>query len=824
VTTFRRTLNPGAPRRLDRAALIVGLLAAGWLVLAPARALGQPRLPPAPRITAIAITNIGPQAVSEALIRGNIRSKEGENYSAVVVNEDIKNLSATGYFDNVRVSETRTEDGLQLLYVLQGRPKVTEILFTGNTKFAKDKLNKQISTRVGEPLDELKLFRDTLEIKKLYEKAGYPRVLVNYVPTRDNRTGRAAVTFEITETPKVRVVDVQFEGNAAFTDKKLRGQLKTKRHWWLSWLTRSGVLKEDQLEEDRERLGELYRSAGYIDFDLREVRQVQQGTNRVVLQFVLSEGRQYKVGAVGFRGVTLFPTNDLAQKLTMGVGQTFTPQGLLRDTEAVQDSFGTKGYIDTRVQPRRQPNTTTGTMDLLYDVAEGDEVRIEKIEIRGNSKTKDRVIRRELAVYPGETFDMVGVKVSQARLEGLNYFEKVDRQAEQTDIPNRRNLVISVVEKNTGNVQLGAGFSSIDSLIGYVEVSQANFDLFHPPYFTGGGQKARLRLQLGTERKDFQLSFEEPWFLERKLTATVDLFYRDLDFLSQDDTYTQQDAGMRLGLRRALYESRKATLVGGLNYTLQQIDIDLNPNLHGPIVKTVNDPFPGVIVEPANVSEEIEREAGSFLESKVGGSLTWDTRNSYILPNKGQRTELRAELGGGPLGGDVSFYSLELRHSRYIRGLAKGHLLELGARTGVAEEFGDTEFVPIFERYFLGGLDSLRGYRYRDVGPQDEFGEPLGGNTFWYGFAEYSVPVFGQSDSANRGMNVRAAVFYDIGMVYAGSWDWDLGYYADNWGLGLRLNLPIGPLRLDYGVPIHNSSGDAGSGRFQFSVGYQRDF
>ena len=319
--TFRRTLEPRRRRRLDRAALLVGLLAAGLLVLVPARLAAQPLGLSPVKITRVAITNIGPQAVSDALIRANIRAKEGESYNAVVINEDIKNLSATGYFDNVRVAEEQTEGGLSLLYVLQGRPKITDILYTGNTKFEKAKLDKRISTKVGEPLDELKLFRDTLEIKKLYEKSGYPRVTVNYVPSRDNRTGRATVTFEITEAPKIRIADVQFEGASAFTQKKLRGTLKTKRHWWLSWLTRSGILKEDQLDEDRERLGELYRSAGYIDFELKDVQQIQQGTNRIVLRFVLSEGRQYKVGAVGFRGVTLFPTNALEQKLTMGVGQ-----------------------------------------------------------------------------------------------------------------------------------------------------------------------------------------------------------------------------------------------------------------------------------------------------------------------------------------------------------------------------------------------------------------------------------------------------------------------------------------------------------------------
>lgn len=799
-----------------------------WFALGGAAALAQtpggqvPALPML-KVTRVGLTNIGPQSVSEALVRANIRVKEGENYNRLAIDDDVRQLYATGYFLNIRVAEERIEDGISLLYILQARPKIADILFTGNKKFSNEKIAKKIQSKVGEPMDERKLFADTQEIKKLYEKSGYPKTTVNYVPNIDQRVGRGTVTFEIIETQKVRVEDVQFEGASAFTHRKLRGQLKTKRHWWLSWLTRGGVLKEDQLEDDKEKLAEFYREAGYIDFDLKEVQQVQQGTRKVVLKFILNEGRKYKVGAVDYKGVTLFPTNDITQKLRMGVGETFTPRGLYLDTETVQDTFGTKGYIDAQVVPRRQPNVQTGTMDIRYDVKEGEQAVIEKIEIRGNTKTKDRVLRRELSVSPGEVFDMVKVKVSKARLENLDYFEKVDAQPEPTDIPTRRNLVITVAEKNTGNVQLGAGFSSIDALVGYVEISQGNFDLFNWPAFTGGGQKARLKLQVGTQRKDLELTHIEPWLFGRKLELTTDLFYRDLDYLSEDDTYTQREGGMSVGLRKMLYESRKATLEGRIGYTIQDIRIELNPNLHGPITTVRNDPFPRVVVDPANVSEEIEREAGEYLETKFRAGLAYDTRNSSRFATKGQRTDLRAELGG-PFGGDVFFYKFELGHSRYIKGLFNGHLLELGARTGTVKEYGDTEFVPIFERYFIGGLDSLRGYRYRDVGPRDEFGEPLGGNTYWFASAEYSVPLFGDALASGRGVSVRAAAFYDIGMVYEKSFHWDFKQYADNWGLGLRLNLPIGPLRLDYGVPIHNGSGKAGSGKFQFSVGYQRPF
>jgi len=778
-----------------------------------------------PRIISIAISNVGPQSVSESLIRANIRVKEGDVFNRNAIDDDIKNLYATGYFEpNIKVFDERRPDGIALLYVLMPRLKVTDILFTGNKKFSTRKLMKKISSigketknRIGEPLNERQFFLDAQEIKKMYEKAGYPKTKVEPKVTPDERSGRATVTFEITEAPKVKIDDVVFEGAEAFKQRKLRKTIKTRRHWWLSWITQSGTLKEDQLEDDKEKLAEFYRDAGYIDFDLKEVQQVQVNPRRVTLRFMVSEGRQYKVGGVSFKGVTLFPTNDIAEKLKMGPNETFTPKGLNKDIEAVQDFYGTKGYIDARLFARKNPNVETGNMDLVYEVDERDKSYIEKIEIKGNTKTKDRVIRRELAVAPGEVFDMVRVKRSVDRLKGLNFFEEqfgVDAQPEPTDVgSNRRNLVITVREKNTGNIQVGAGFTSIDALIGFVEITQGNFDLFNPPSFQGAGQKARLRVQLGTQRKDFVATFVEPWFLDRKLEFSTELYHRELNFLSDSDAYSEQATGMRLGLVKALGTEN---LRGGLTYTLESVNIDLNDNLHGDIVVPNNNTFPPTLnFLPANVSEEIAREAGRRLVSKVGTSLVFDTTDSYLMPTRGFRSELRGELAGGPFGGDVNFYKIELKHAQYVKGFWEGHLLELGGRTGVAESYNGDIDVPLFDRYFLGGLDSLRGYRYRDIGPRDRFREPLGGDTYWFGTAEYSIPIVER---------VRAAAFYDIGMVYRDSYHWNFGEYADNWGVGVRLLLPIGPLRLDYGIPIHNSSGKAGAGKFQFSAGYRRDF
>lgn len=732
-----------------------------------------------------------------------------------------------------------------LTYVVQGKPLLTEIRFTGNRKYSKNKLLKKVKSKVGEPLDEQKLFTDAQEIQKLYQKAGLQRTTVTNSPVITESLGRGTVTFEIVESPKTRINDVVFENARAFPQKKLRKTIKTRRHWMFSWLTGSGKLKEDQFEEDKEKLHEFYADHGYVDYELKGVKLnpvKATETNRIVLELNIEEGTQYKVGGVEFKGNQLYSTNTIlgnlrspdGDKVKRGLrlkdGSVFSPKDLEKDDEAIRDFYGSRGYIDARVDSRKNANIDKGTIDLVHNVREGEKSYVEKIEIRGNTKTKDRVIRRELAIGPGETFDMLKVKTSKSILEQMQYFEKVDTTTDDTDVPNRKNLIVAVEEKNTGNIALGAGFSSVDAVVGFVEISQGNFDLFNPPYFTGAGQKARLRAQFGTKRKDYVATFVEPWFLGRRLELTTELFHRELNYYS--DNYEQVETGARLALRKALPHHFE---IGG-SYTIETVDINLSDSYraaYGPF--TTNSA--GQIIPNPNRSE-IVLEQGQRLVSKVGTTVAHDTRNNFLLPSRGHRAEVIGEIAGGPLGGDTDFYKVEFRGAQYwspteqfkftsgLEDFFKGHVLELSGRLGVVEAYGDgdrgrKDRVPLFDRYFLGGAYSLRGSKYREVGPRDLVSnEPLGGGTYWYGSADYSVPIIDR---------LRFAVFYDIGMVYTDAYSFDpkqypTGLYNDNYGVGLRLNLPIGPLRLDYGIPISRAEGASSSGRFQFTVGYSRDF
>jgi outer membrane protein insertion porin family len=457
----------------------------------------------------------------------------------------------------------------------------------------------------------------------------------------------------------------------------------------------------------------------------------------------------------------------------------------------------------------------TGTMDLEFQIEEGSKTYVEKINITGNVKTKDRVIRREMAISPGEVFDMVRVRISKQRLEGLNYFEKVETDPSPTDPPisGHKNLDVTVTEKNTGNLTFGAGFSSVDSIVGFVEVSQGNFDLFNPPNFTGAGQKLRLKLALGTQRRDYELSFVEPWFLNRKLALGVDFYRHQLNFESPNNLYDETRTGMRLSLTRALWSD---FFIGSIYYNLEQVGIQLNRQ---------NSFGSGEINQIYKIPYEITSQAGNQLFNRFGTTLAYDTRNSTQLPSHGQRTEIDPELS---VGEHTTYYKIQLRSAWYFPGLMKGHIIEVVGRTGIADGIGGDD-VPFYDAYYLGGLYSLRGFKFRNVSPRalgyspnNPFtpNEPIGGNSYYFGSVEYSIPIV----EKDGGVGVRVAGFYDVGSVGVDTFSFS-GTFNDDVGLGLRLNIPhMGPLRLDYAVPITHDKYNGSSGQFQFGAGYTRQF
>ena len=901
--TTRRVASPASWLRALGQAIIVCVLLWGGQVWGQ---ISGPA-PMARLVQKIIIQHEGQPAASEELIRANIRLKVGGPYSLKASDDDIHNLRNTGFFENVYVTNKQVAGGVEVTYTLVGKPVVTEILFEGNTggrKFKGNKLRKKIRSRTGETLNRPRIFSDTRLLQKEYQKGGYDQAKVGYEVRHEEALGQAVVVFQFDPGRKVKIEDIVFENAVAFSQRELRKVFKTRRHWWMSWLTSSGKFETDQWDEDLEMLVQFYQDEGYIDFKIREIEFEDSEDDRMVIRLDLYEGYRYQVGNVTFEGTSIFTGDEIRRGVqvrnravapVMLEGAIFSPSGLGEDREAVRDFYEAYGYLDTRVVVSKVPNTDQGTMDLVYRISEGEMNFVEKVEIRGNTRTKDKVIRRELAIYPGEVFDMVRVELSRIRLEGTGLFDGVDTQVEDIpELPNRRNLIIGVKEGRTGRLIMGFGYSSIEAIFAQAGFVQGNFDLFNPPYFTGGGQKFRLQITAGTRRQDYQVTFEEPYFLDRKQRLSVDLYHREIQYFSR--YYEQHQTGIKLGFSRKLWDDFTS---GGVNLTFESVGIfdrssyaemlmehDMLTNGLAKGYDLPREHPDSLSANPFDWTYDMDRlHEGEFAElnndrlvSKLGLFFAYDTLNHGLMPSRGQFTRVNADIAGGPLGGDTEMYSLELETAYFYPGFVPGHVWEVVGKLGVVDTFGDSGRVPYFDRFFLGGGYTLRGYDYRDIGPQmqrwkngmedgklgyyvnvegadgkskgvdfvpvnsnvpyypfsqspekqpapgdkwtpvieDSTEIPLGGSSYWYGSVEYSIPIIDK---------LRFAMFYDIGMVYADPYDFDFSSYADNWGIGLRLFVPLlGPLRLDYGVPLNSPDYADGGGQFHFGVGYSRSF
>ncbi|HEX3626984.1 MAG TPA: outer membrane protein assembly factor [Verrucomicrobiae bacterium] len=837
-------------------------LLATWLLLACAfTARSQEAV--GPKIDQVNIQYIGPASVSEQFIRSHIQLKPGDHYMPAATQSDIHSLYTTGQFYNIRVAVDQQPDGgVKVTYIVQVKPRLTEIRITGNKKMRTSKIRKKITAKEGQPLDEEKLFMDAQAIKDYYEKEGFPGTTVRYVPDIDEAAGTGIVTFEITEGSKMKITHIEFVGATRFTQNKLRHQIKTRQHWMFSWLTGSDLYKADQFEDDKDALGDFYRNHGFLDFEIKDVQFQHPTPNRMVIQFHVYEGRQYHVGAITLTGATLLPAAALSRNFNPGPepkpkfgreytkwnnfkkfnkdfkmksGDVFTPDGLETNCTAVEDFYGAQGYIGVRrgmgLKVDQIPNVETGTMDLGFTVDEGRKTYVERVDIRGNIKTKDKVIRRELAISPGDVFDMTRVRLSQERLENMGYFSSVDLRPEPTEPPiaGRNDLLVSVQEKPTGNFTVGAGYSSVEALVGFADVSQANFDLFTPPSFTGAGQQARLHIQLGSQDQEYELSFVEPWFLNRKLALGVDLYRYEWDFESVNNIFNETRTGARISLTRALFHSDFWR--GTIFYNVEDVGISLNDGWHGlegapPQSGGGTGPSPGQFpgTSVPNVPNAILQQVGDHVFNRFGATLAYDTRNNPAgLSNWGQLTELDPEISVG----DQTFYKIEAKTQWFFPGLFSGHVIELDGNIGTAKAVTGGD-VPFYDRFFLGGEYDLRGFKYRNIGPREAnhfppnsiFSEPIGGDSFAWGSVEYSLPIIEKEGS----FGLRFALFYDAGSVGDHSYNFG-GNFNDDWGIGLRLNIPrLGPLRLDYGIPITHDANNGSSGQFQFSAGYQRQF
>jgi len=760
-----------------------------------------------PMIRSIDVEYAGPKLVSKEWILAQVRTQVGQPYSDSVVEQDIETLYKSGAVLNVRIFAQPQGDGVKVIVAVQTRSVVREIEIDGAERIKPKRLRKEIKLKINRPVDEELLEEARQKMIEIYQGHGYNDVSIQFrVEPIDETRGTARVVFTVNEGVKGAISRIHFEGNTHFGEKVLRKQMKTKGKTLISLFDKSGRLDETQLQQDLDSIREWYQDHGYIDVDVKEVRKEHSKNGPIIITIVINEGPQYHVGKLAISGQVVASADKIRALIKMKEGSVYSPKQLRDDAKALADAYGSGGYVDLVITPEGTP-AGPALIDVHYKIEEGARSFVQRVNITGNTRTKDKVIRREVLVAPGDVFNTVRVETTKKRLENLGYFSKVETYPEDTDIAGRKDLTIMVEEKRTGSLSFGGGFSTIDQLVGFVELTQGNFDITNWPGLTGGGQKFRMRVQYGSVRKDFILALTEPYFLDRRLSLSGQLFYNEADYLSSE--YNQRNFGFSIEVRKPINQFTYVSL----GYRLQDVDI-FNVS--------------------STASEQIQAVKGSTVESQIFHSVVFDRRDSPIITRTGQRVSLSPYISGGFLGGDVQIYGLDLEGSQYFHLpwdmilLINGEIATVSVwdqpKTQTVLAFPppfqsptpspipvQVSNVPIYERLYLGGSNNLRGFPFREVGPQDQNGEPIGGNSMARTTVELTFPIIEKA---------RGAIFYDMGFVNSESWSFGFNHMASDIGVGLRLDLPIGPMRIDYGYPIQRD-GYNGGGRFNFSVGYQ---
>lgn len=742
------------------------------------------------KISAVEIRYVGSKTIDEARLRDQMVTKAGGNYRAEDLDKDITTLYETGLVDDVRFLAQPIGDEVKIIAEVTTRPLREGVGFIGNTIFSDKKLAKESKLGATGIMSDAEILEARRNIEEYYQGHGYPDVVVSHRVQPTDRPGYADLIFVIEEGTKNEIRKIIFEGNNTFTDLELRKEMDIKEKGFFSWLTKSGRFESDELDDELDKVLDFYRSRGYLRASSPGISRQPVKDGRVDLIIPINEGQKYTVSNVGFGKLTVFKPEELHPALTLKAGDGYNSKKMRADITMIRSYYGSKGYADAVVTPDIE-DAGPNKVKITYNVTKGAKYRVGRVNIAGNTKTKDKVIRRELPLQPGDMFNTVELETAKARIQNLQYFSSVQASGSPGSSPGYRDIDVLVQEKATGSVGVGVGFSSIDSVVGFLMLEQSNFDVFNPWNFTGGGQRFASSIRGGTERTEASISITEPWFLDRQLALGTEVFYRDSTYFSE--FYEQTNFGAAVSLRKPV--GPKSFVKGEIRVETIDIDSEINGASFG---------------GTGNLSQLSQRNiGGDDLRTALNLSYVYDSRDSIALPRTGQKYDIGLSYSG--LGGDVDTFTISTMGQSHWN-LFWDSIFSLNAEVAFVDAI-DGE-VPIYERMFLGGGRTLRGFEFRDIGPRDTgfTNDVFGGQSLGYLTAEYTVPII---------ESVRAAVFSDSGFVNGDSWDPSPDDVHSDVGVGLRLILPISPLplSLDYAVPVASPDRAADKGaQFNFSL------
>ncbi|HEY3308159.1 MAG TPA: outer membrane protein assembly factor BamA [Desulfuromonadaceae bacterium] len=721
----------------------------------------------------------GNRRIEAAAILNVVKMKAGDTLYSDKTDADLRAIYQLGHFQDVQALTEDSEKGTVLVYNVLEKPVVRDIKFEGNKELTADKLKEALEFRQNSIFSTKDLNKSVIKIKKLYGDEGY--YLAEVEPLVEKRSPtEMAVTFKITEGKKILIHNIHFDGNKSFSDRKLRGIMETKEKWFLSWLTGAGTYKEEVLKNDALLLSDHYLNNGYINIKVGEPAvKINDAKDALEVSIGITEGDQYSVGAINFKGDLLEPAADLRKKLKSEPGEIFSRANLRTDISTLTDTYADKGYAFANANPQTKTEPDKKLVDVTFDMEKGELVYIERIGIAGNPKTRDKVVRREMRVTEGELFSATGMKRSKQNLMNLGYFEEANIATAKGSASNKLNVNVDLKEKPTGTFSIGGGYSSLDGVIGQGSIQQANF--------LGLGLKANVSASFGGKSQTYAVGLTDPYFLDTKWTLGADIYRSERDYNDYSRRVTGGDikAGYPINDFLGTFFMYKYEIKDIFNPTLAYQALHNND---------ITNNFP----------------LGTTTTSSIFGSITRNNTDYRLDPSSGMINSLSIEYAG--IGGDNKF-ARYLTENTFFHPVYKKLIFSTKLALGYVQEVGQP--VPIDEKFYLGGIYSLRGYRARTVSPTEVINSErvyLGASKEVYGNTELSFPLLAD-------VGIKGVVFFDYGNAFN-----DKNTMFDtmlmSYGGGIRWASPIGPLRLEYGIPLNpRESIDSRSGRFEFSIG-----
>jgi outer membrane protein insertion porin family len=719
----------------------------------------------APIVNAIEVRGL--KRIEEGAVKSKMTQKVGEQLSNEKTSGDIKNIFKMGYFDDVKIDIETMEGGLKLIYVVKEKPTIIRVEFQGNKELNDDKLKEKTTVTVGSIADTTLIQDNVTKLQLLYEEEGY--WLARVVPVI-NKTGEneVSLTYQIEEGEKIKIKKIAIVGNKAISSGKIKGAMKTSEWWMFSFITSSGYYKKETMNTDMEAVRDLYFNNGHVKVVVSDPEiQLTEDKKGMTITIQVSEGDQFKVSSVGITGNKAFSEAELRKRITLSPGAVFSKEVLKRDIAGMTELYTQNGYALANIFPDIATDDAAKLLTLAYKVEEGDIFRVGRIEISGNTKTRDNVIRREIRLDEGDIFDSSLMKRSYERLNNLNFFESVDMAPKPRYEEKLLDVDIKVKEKPTGFLSVGGGYSSVDKVIGIVDVTQGN--LF------GKGQLLKLKGELGGRSSYYELSFREPYFMGKPISFNADIYKNNRKYID----YEEKAVGGGFGFGKNFSEY----VSGGISYNIERAEI---------------------FNVAENASSIIQEQIGTKTTSSVTPSITRDSRDNYLDPSRGSRNSVFVTFAG--LGGDNAF----------IKGVAdSAWFFPLGSTTvsfrgrlGYAIGIFNKK-LPLYERFCVGSIYTVRGFGYCEAGPKDDKGELIGGTKELIFNTEYIFPIV-------KELKLKGVVFFDAGNAYDSNEP--IGKLRYTTGFGFRWISPVGPIRIEWGYNLKKKPGESSS-KIEFTFG-----